>query len=281
MINQIKTVMLLGALTAILLWVGQYFGGAAGLTIAIIIVGIMNFGMYWFSDRIVLAMYRAKEAPKDSKLYHMVKEVAKKADTPMPKVYRIPSRNPNAFATGRNPKNAAVACTDGIMGLLSDRELKAVIAHEIAHIKNRDTLITTVAATIAGVITYVAMMARWAAIFGGFGGRDDRQGGGLIELLVLAIVTPLVATIIQLAISRQREYLADSSGAGYIKDPDALADALLKIEQGVKAHPMAMGNTATSSLFIANPFRGGALISLLSTHPPMHERVDKLRKMKR
>jgi heat shock protein HtpX len=281
MINQIKTVMLLGALTAILLWVGQYFGGAAGLTIAIIIVGIMNFGMYWFSDRIVLAMYRAKEAPKDSKLYHMVKEVAKKADTPMPKVYRIPSRNPNAFATGRNPKNAAVACTDGIMGLLSDRELKAVIAHEIAHIKNRDTLITTVAATIAGVITYVAMMARWAAIFGGFGGRDDRQGGGLIELLVLAIVTPLVATIIQLAISRQREYLADSSGAGYIKDPDALADALLKIEQGVKAHPMAMGNTATSSLFIANPFRGGALISLFSTHPPMHERVDKLRKMKR
>ncbi|MBN2457570.1 zinc metalloprotease HtpX [Candidatus Woesearchaeota archaeon] len=278
--NQFKTIMLLGVLTALLLWVGQLLGGAQGLTIAIIFVGLMNFVMYWFSDKIVLAMYRAKEADKDSKLYHIVKEVAMMAKLPMPKVYAIPSANPNAFATGRNPKHAAVACTNGIMDLLSERELKAVIAHELGHVKNRDTLITTVAATIAGVISYVAMMARWAAIFGGYGGRSRDRGSNIFELLALAIITPLIATILQLAISRSREYMADETGAKIVKDPHALADALLKIEKGVKLHPMAMGSEATASLFIANPFKGSGLLNLFSTHPPIKDRVEKLHNMK-
>ena len=277
--NQLKTVVLLGVLTALLLWIGQYFGGTFGLTIAFIFVLLMNFGMYWFSDKIVLAMYRAKQVPKNSKLYNLVREMAHKAHLPMPKVYSIPSKNPNAFATGRNPKNAAVACTHGIMDLLSEKELRAVIAHELGHIKNRDTLITTIAATIAGVIAYLAAMARWAAIFGGFGGRD-RDDNNMFELLALAILTPLIATIIQLAISRQREYMADTQSAKITKNPHALADALLKIEHGVKVHPMAMGSNVTSSLFIANPFRGNTLLNLFSTHPPIKVRVDKLRKMK-
>ncbi|AJF60890.1 TPA: zinc metalloprotease HtpX [Candidatus Woesearchaeota archaeon] len=279
MINQIKTVMLLGLLTALLLWVGQLVGGASGLTAAFVIVLLMNFIMYWFSDKIVLAMYRAKPAHKNSELYALVKETSKEAGLPMPKVYMIPSNNPNAFATGRNPKNSAVACTDGILNLLSKEELKGVIAHELSHIKNRDTLITTIAATIAGVIAYVAAMARWAAIFGGFGGRD-RDDNNIISLLVLAVLTPLIATIIQLAISRQREYIADATAAKITKKPVHLADALIKIEQGIKLHPMAMGSEATSSLFIANPFRGAGLLNLFSTHPPIKERVARLKAMK-
>jgi len=273
--NQIKTVLLLGALTGLMLWIGELIGGASGLTAAFVIVLAMNFIMYWFSDKIVLAMYRAKEV-KQGKLYDMVKDVARKASLPMPKVYTIPTRNPNAFATGRSPKNAAVAATDGILELLSERELKAVFAHELGHVANRDTLITTIAATIAGVIAYVASMMRYAAFFG----NDDRDRGNIFELLALTIITPLVATIIQLAISRQREYLADETGARTVKDPVALADALLKIDAGVKASPMHMGNEATSSLFIENPFRTHALLNLFSTHPPIPERVARLRKMK-
>jgi heat shock protein HtpX len=278
--NQVKTIVLLGVLTGLLLWVGQLVGGASGLTVAIVIVLGMNLITYFFSDKIVLFMYRAKEADKASKLYTIVGDVARKANLPMPKVFIVPTKNPNAFATGRSPNHAAVACTEGIMDLLSERELKAVIAHEMGHVRNRDILITTIAATIAGVISYVASMMRYAAFFGGLGGSDDRRGPNLFELLALTIVTPLIATLLQLAISRQREFLADETGARIVKDPNALADALLKIEAGVKAHPMAMGSEATSSLFIANPFRGSGLLNLFSTHPPIAERVGRLRKMK-
>jgi heat shock protein HtpX len=278
--NQIKTIVLLGVLTGLLLWVGQLIGGAQGLSVALVIVLGMNLISYWFSDKIVLFMYKAKEVEKGSKLYNMVMDVSHMARLPMPKVYLIPSKTPNAFATGRSPSNAAVAATEGILDLLNETELKAVIAHEMGHVKNRDILITTIAATIAGVISYVASMMRYAALFGGFGGRDDRRGPGLFELLALTIVTPLIATLLQLAISRSREFLADETGARITRNPNALADALLKIEAGVKAHPMTLGNEATSSLFIANPFRGNMLLNLFSTHPPIKERVDKLRKMK-
>ncbi len=278
--NQVKTGILLASMTAILLFTGNLFGGYSGLLIAFIFACMINFGMYFFSDKIVLWMYQAKEEPNDSKLYVLVKEVANKAKIPMPKVYLIKSTNPNAFATGRSPSHSAVACTEGILHLLSDRELKAVIAHEIGHIKNRDTLITAVAAVIAGVIGYMASMVRWAALFGGFGGRDDRNGPGLFEMLAIAIVAPLIATLLQLAISRAREFIADETGAKIVHDPIALADALAKIEAGVKAHPMQIGSETTSSLFIANPFKGNAIFNLFSTHPPMEERIKRLKALK-
>lgn len=277
--NQIKTIMLLGVLTALMLWFGSIWGGS-GLFIALAFVLLLNFGAYFFSDKIVLAMYKAKEVKeKDNDLFRLVKEVAHDAKIPIPRVYIMPSETPNAFATGRNPKHSAVACTQGILSLLSKEELKGVIAHEISHIKNRDTLIMVIASTIAGVISYLAMMARFAAIFGGVGGRDNRGGGNAIGLLVLAIITPILAMIIQLAISRSREYLADESGARIIKNPNALASALEKLEAGVKHHPMRMGSEATSSLFIVNPFRASSMLALLSTHPPLKERVKRLREM--
>lgn len=279
--NQIKTIILLGTLTALMLWFGSFWG-RSGLFVALVFVLLMNFVTYFFSDKIVLAMYRAKEVKeKDSpNLFKIVKEVAHDAKIPMPRVYILPSETPNAFATGRNPKHSAVACTHGILNLLTKEELKGVIAHEISHIKNRDTLIMVIASTIAGVISYLAMMARFAAIFGGVGGRDNRNGGNAISLLVLAIITPIIAMLIQLAISRSREYLADESGAKIIKNPDALASALEKLETGVKAHPLRMGSEATSSLFIVNPFRASTMLALLSTHPPMKERVKRLKEMK-
>lgn len=280
--NQFKTVILLGALTGILLWVGNLIGGPQGLTIALVFSIIMNFGAYWFSDKLVLAIYRAKEVKESDapKLYKIVKEVVQLANIPMPKVYILPTQTPNALATGRSPKHAAVAATQGILELLNEDELKGVIAHEISHIKNRDTLIQSISATIAGVISYVAFMARWAAIFGGYG-RDREGGGGMIELLVLAILTPLLATIIQLAISRSREFLADASAAKTLHRGNGLASALEKIEKGVKAHPLrAMSTTETTAhLFIASPFRGGFLVKLFSTHPDMKKRVEKLRSM--
>ncbi|MBW2999346.1 zinc metalloprotease HtpX [Candidatus Woesearchaeota archaeon] len=277
--NQLKTVVLLGALTGLLLFVGYLIGGYNGLTIGLIIALVMNFGSYWFSDKIVLAMYRAKPVKENEKpeLYRTVREVTQLANIPMPKVYVVPTQNPNAFATGRNPKHAAIACTEGILNLLSKDELKGVIAHEIAHIKNRDILIATIAATIAGVISYVAFMARWAALFGGFGGRDSDSGG--LELLVLAILTPIIAVIIQLAISRSREYLADETGAKTIHNPLALASALEKLHAGAKYHPLRFGNKTAASLFIVNPFSARGLISLFSTHPPLDERINRLRNM--
>jgi heat shock protein HtpX len=223
-------------------------------------------------------MYRAQPVKKaDAKeLYEIVDEVRKKAGIPMPKVYIIPTHSPNAFATGRNPKHSAVACTEGILKLLTKDELKGVIAHEISHIKNRDTLIQVVAATIAGVISYLAMFARFAAMFGGGRDRDSRG----FELLALAILTPIIALIIQLAISRSREYLADESAAKTLKDPNGLASALAKLQAGINHHPMRFGSPSTSNIFIANPFRGGGMLALFSTHPPMNERIKKLKEIK-
>ncbi len=277
--NQIRTVILLGLLTALLLWVGRLVGGPSGLAVAIVFAVFMNFGAYWFSDRIVLAMYRAKEVSEtqEPELHRMVREVANLAKMPMPKVYLIDAPYSNAFATGRNPKKAAIAVTTGIKELLTKDELKGVIAHEMSHIRNRDTLIQAVAATIAGVIGYVALMARWAAIFG-YGGRDRRGGSGL-ELLVLAILTPLLATLIQLAISRGREFLADESGAKILHNGLGLASALEKLEQGknnVALRPTSQTQT-TAHLFIVNPFRGKGFFQLFMTHPSIKERVKRLR----
>ena len=274
--SQFKTVVLLGLLTALLLWVGSFWG-SGGLTIAFGFVLLMNIGSYWFSDKLVLAMYRAKPVDKDHKLHKMVEEIAKKAGIPMPKVYILPTPHSNAFATGRNPKHAAVACTQGILDLLNDKELKGVLAHEISHIKHRDTLISSIAATIAGVISYVAFMARWAALFGV--GSRDRDGGNALELLVLAILTPLLATLIQLAISRSREFLADEGAAKTLKDGNGLASALEKLEKDIAHKPLrALGTTETTAhLFIHNPFKGGGLVSMFMTHPPTAERVKRLK----
>ena len=277
MINQIKTALLLGALAGLMLLVGFLLGGQTGLTIALIIAILMNFSMFWFSDRIVLFIYKAKEADRNEhkELYKMVSELSKEAGMPMPKVCIVPSEQPNAFATGKGPKSAVVACTTGILKLLNKEELKGVIAHEISHVKNKDILITTIAATIAAVISYIAMFARFGAIFGG----DDDNRGNIISILILAILTPIIAMIIQLAISRSREYLADETGARLIKNPTALANALQKLEEGAKKTPMRMGGQATSSLFIVNPFSGGGLFALLSTHPPMQKRIARLKEM--
>lgn len=275
--NQVKTLVLLSVLTGLLLWVGSFFGNS-GLVIALIFALLINFGSYFFSDKIVLFIYRAKPADKKehAKLFRIVEDISKNADIPMPKIFIVPSKTPNAFATGRNPSHSAIACTEGILDLLSDRELKGVLAHEISHIKNRDTLIQTIAATIAGVISYLASMARFSAFFGG---SDDRNNN-ILGLLVIAILAPLIALIIQLAISRSREYLADETGAKTVKDADGLASALEKLERGVKYNPLSFGTEATSSLFIVNPFKASALLSLFSTHPPIKERVKRLKELK-
>ena len=273
--NQFKTVALLALLTALLLWAGQALGGTQGIYIALVIVLIMNFGTYWYSDRIVLAMYRAQPVQKKDahELYEIVDEVRKKSKLPMPKVYLVPTDSPNAFATGRNPKHAAVACTEGILKLLDKDELKAVIAHEMGHVKNRDTLIQVVAATIAGIISYLAFFARWAAIFGG--GRD--RDSSCYELLALAILTPIIATIIQLAISRSREYLADATAANTLQNSEHLASALHKLQMGIRHHPLRFGHPSTSNIFIANPFSSHGMLALFSTHPPIEQRIKKLK----
>ncbi len=281
--NQLKTVLLLGLLTSLFLVIGAFFGGKTGLLIGLLFALGMNFVSYWWSAKIVLWMYKAKEA--DAKeyahLYTIVKEIAHIAGLPLPKVYIIDTPQSNAFTTGRNPQYAVVAVTTGILQLLTKEELRGVLAHEMGHVKNRDILISTIAATIAGVISYVAMIARWGAIFGGLG-KDGERGNGLIELLVLGIIAPLMAVIIQLAISRSREYLADETGAKLVKDQHALASALEKIEKNVAHYPFqAVGSTqATAHLFIANPFKGGAWLSMFSTHPKTAERCRRLREMK-
>lgn len=275
MINQIKTVLLLGLLTAVLLFVGQYFAGTQGLTIAFVFVLIMNVGTYWFSDKIVLKMYRAKQVTHKQapKLHKIISDLCKKSELPKPKIYIVPTDHNNAFACGRNSKHSAVAVTQGILGLLSEDELKGVLAHELAHIKNKDILISTIAATIAGVISYLAFMARFAAIFGRSRSRDS---GRMFEMLALAILAPILALIIRLAISRSREYLADATGAKIIHNGKPLASALLKLERASKIKPMRFGSEATSHMFIVNPFRAKSLLSLFMTHPPMQERVSKL-----
>lgn len=280
--NQLKTALLLSALTGLMLGIGQLVSGTNGLIVAFIFAIIMNFCAYWFSDKVVLAIYRAKEIKgnEEERLQNIVKEVAEKGNILLPKMYIIPSDNANAFATGRNKNHAAIACTRGILNLLDDEELKGVISHEIAHIKNKDILISSIAGTIAGVISYIAFMARWAAIFGGIGNRDDDNSGNLLGFLLLAIVTPIIATLIQLAISRSREFLADATGASIIKNPNGLASALEKLEADSRKHPMVFGNVSTAHLFISNPFRGQALWKFFSTHPPMDERIKKLREMR-
>ena len=272
--SQLKTVILLASLSGILLFLGYLIGSSGGLTIALFIAILLNAVAYFFSDKIVLAMYRATPL-KDKKIKELIKEVADKAGIPMPKAYVIPTRTPNAFATGRSPRHAAIALTEGIIALLPKEELKGVIAHEIAHIKNRDILIQTIAATIATAISYIAFMFRWAA----FAGSRDRDSGNLLALLILGILTPIIATIIQLAISRSREYLADETGARIIRNPLALANALLKLEEANKIIPMK-GNPTTSSLFIVNPFSARGFITLFMTHPPIRARVERLKRMK-
>jgi heat shock protein HtpX len=281
MYNSIKTVLLLGALTALLLFIGSFFG-QSGLTIAIIFVTGMNLITFLFSDKISLMIYRAKEAKRASypELYSIIKEIAHKAKIPEPKgIYIIPTEQANAFCAGRGPSHYVVACTSGILKILNKEELKGVLAHEIGHAKNRDILIATIAATIAGIISYLAHMLQFAAFFGT--GRDDNRGtGDIVGLLILAIFTPLIALIIQLAISRSREYLADETGAKLMRDGKSLASALEKINNSVKNNPMSFGSEAGSSLFIANPFSKNFFVNILSTHPPYEERVKRLRSMK-
>ncbi len=280
--SKLKTYVLLALLTVLLIWIGGLVGGKSGMTIALIMAGVMNFVSYWWSDKIVLAMYRAKEVSPEElpELHSIVEELSRSAGIPKPRVYIIPTDHPNAFATGRGPGHAAVAVTRGILNLLTARELRGVLAHEISHIKNRDVLIMTVAATIAGAITYLAYMARWAAIFGSFGGDDDDRGSNMIVALLISIIAPIAAMIIQLAISRSREYLADATGAKISRDPIALASALKKLAYGTQKLPLE-ANPATAHLFIVKPFRGGGIASLFSTHPPIEDRIRRLEEMAR
>jgi len=275
--NSLKTILLLGVMTGLLLWAGNQFGGQSGLIIAFIFAIGMNVFGFWFSDKIVLKMYRAKEVDESSapELYRLVGNLATQASLPMPKVYIVPMQEPNAFATGRNPNHAAVAVTEGIMRLMSYDELCGVIAHELAHIKNRDILIGTISAILAGTVMMLATMARWGAIFGGFG--DDEDGGGIIELLVLAIVTPIVALIIQMAISRTREYKADATGAQIAGNPFGLANGLEKLSHYSGKTPAGAQHPSTAHMMIMNPLSGKGLMQLLSTHPPIEKRIEKLR----
>jgi heat shock protein HtpX len=281
MSNVLRTTVLLAALTALFLVIGGAIGGNQGVVIAFIFALVMNFASYWYSDKIVLAMYGAREVtPREApELHRLVQRLAQRAGIPMPRVYIIPSDAPNAFATGRNPQHGAIAVTEGIMRLLEEDELAGVIAHELGHIRNRDTLIMTVAATLAGAITMLAHMAQWGAIFGGLGRRDDEgDGGGVFGLLFMAILAPIAATLIQLAISRAREYFADSTGAAVAGSPSGLARALEKLHFASQRAPLG-ANPATAHLFIVNPLTGGSLLHLFSTHPPIEERIRRLRRM--
>lgn len=277
--NGIKTMLLMMTLTLLLVFLGGLFGGRSGMTIALIMAFGMNFISYWFSDKIVLKMYGAEEISESDapELYNIVKRLSQAAGLPMPKVYIIEQDQPNAFATGRNPEHAAVAVTSGILRLLTKEEIEGVIAHELSHIKNRDILVSTIAAAIAGAISYLAQMAQWAFMFGG--SRDRDEEGNPIVALLMVIVAPIAAMLIQLAISRSREYGADESGAKICGNPLYLASALKKLHMASQKIPMLEANPATSHMFIVNPFSGGALVRLFSTHPPIEERIERLEKM--
>lgn len=283
MANTIKTTLLLAALTLLIMLFGQYLGGKQGLIIAFVLAMVMNLTSYWFSDKIVLAIYRAREASPGEypELHSMIEKLAYRAGIPKPRVYIIPSESPNAFATGRDPKHAVVAVTNGITRLMDYSELEGVLAHEISHVKNRDILISSIAATLAGAIMMLANMARWTAIFGGFGGRDEESegGGGMLGILALSILAPIAAIIIQMAISRAREYQADASGARLAGNSNGLAEALEKLDYASRRLPLQTANPATSHLFIVNPLSGRSLFTLFSTHPPIKERVKRLRNM--
>ena len=279
--NALKTVFLLTLLTLLFVFIGQVVGGKSGMIIALIFAAIMNLTTYWFSDKIVLAMYRAQPIKESDhpRLYSLVRQTATKANLPMPRVYIIPTQTPNAFATGRNPKHAAVAVTSGILKILDEDELEGVISHEMAHVRNRDILTGSIVATIAGAISVLAHMAQWGAIFGGYGGRDNEgRGGGGLGLLVMAIVAPLAALLIQMAISRSREYSADQTGAKISHKPLSLANALRKLEYASRRMPLE-ANPSTAHLFIVNPLSGKGMASLFSTHPPVEERVARLKAM--
>ncbi|HQX83019.1 MAG TPA: zinc metalloprotease HtpX [Vicinamibacterales bacterium] len=270
----LKTVVLLGALSGLFLTVGTVLGGQSGLVIAFGIAVVMNIGSYWFSDKIVLKMYRAQEVQAGHRLYDMTARLARRAELPMPKVYVIPDMSPNAFATGRNPQHAAVAATEGIMRLLSDSELEGVMAHELAHVKNRDILISSVAATIGAAIT---MLAQFAMFFGG-GGRDRENGPSPIALIATMLLAPIAASLIQMAVSRSREFVADRTGAQIAGSPVGLAQALKRLEAGSKQIPMD-ANQATAHMFIVSPLTGKGFSSLFSTHPPTQARVDALMRL--
>jgi len=280
MSNVFKTGLLLAVLTAMLVIIGGAIGGQQGMVIAFFFALVMNFFSYWFSDKMVLAMYGAQpiEESQAPGLYAIVRRLATKAQIPMPRVYLIPSETPNAFATGRNPEHAAVAVTEGIMRILDQDELEGVLAHELSHVKNRDILISTIAATLAGAITYLAHMAQWAAMFGGR--RDDDEGGSNpIAMIAMAILAPIAAMLVQLAVSRAREYQADATGARLAGRTWGLAKALEKLQMAQQVAPMN-ANPSTAHLFIVNPLSGQALMSLFSTHPPLEQRIARLRAMK-
>jgi heat shock protein HtpX len=281
--NQIKTVLLLGGLSALFFWFGYGIGGSKGLTIAFVMSIMMNLFAYYFSDKMVLAMYGAQPLNREThpKIYEMVEELTAEARIPMPKLWLIPTEMCNAFATGRNPEHASVAVTEGITQLLDEDELKGVIAHELGHVKNRDILIATIAATIASAIGYLAQMMQWAFIFGS-SDRNDREGNSGWGMLIVAILMPIAAMFIQMAISRSREYLADESGAKFCHDPLSLASALEKISyssERMHTKPESTAQAATASLFIVNPFSAKGFLTLLSTHPPMEERIKRLQEM--
>ena len=275
MSNGIKTALLLGALSGLLLVLGDILGGQGGLVIAFGFAVVMNFVSYWFSDKIVLGMYRAKEVGPDHAVHQMVMRLARQAGLPAPRVYIIPNPSANAFATGRNPSHAAVAVTQGILQILDERELEGVIAHELAHVKHRDILISSVAATIAAAIMVVARMASFAAFFGGAGGRDSDRGSNAVGLLFMMILAPIAAVLIQAAISRSREFSADAGGAAIAGSPYGLADALRKLDRASKQLPLE-ANPATSHMFIVKPFSGAGLLTLFSTHPPAEARIQAL-----
>lgn len=282
MANQLKTTLLLALLTVLLVSMGAAMGGRGGMMIAFGMAVVMNFGSYWFSDKIVLKVYKARpiERNDNPQFYGMVERLAQRANLPMPKVYIIPDQSPNAFATGRNPQHAAVAATEGIMRILTPEELEGVMAHELGHVKNRDILVSTIAATFAGAISMIGNMLQWGAILGG--GRDSEEGGGaagLIGSLALAIIAPIMAMLIQMAVSRSREYLADATGAQICGKPNALADALAKLQNASRQIPMHSASPATAHMFIVNPLSGGAMKNMFSTHPPMEERISRLRAM--
>jgi len=282
--NTVKTALLLGVLTGLLMLIGGFLGGRHGVMIAFIIAMVMNFGSYWFSDKLVLGMYHAQEVSENQapELYRMVRELAMRANLPMPRVYIIPGETPNAFATGRDEHHAVVAVTEGLLRILNRDELEGVISHELTHIKNKDMLIGSIAATLAGAIVMLANMAQWAAMFGGVGGRDNNEGeggGGIVGMILMAILAPIAATIIQMAISRSREYLADDGGARISGKPYGLAGALEKLSRASEIVPMD-ANPSTAHMFIVNPLTGRSLMNLFSTHPPIEERIARLRSMR-
>jgi len=274
--NTFKTAFLLTALTLLLMFIGRIFGGQNGMLLALIIAAVLNFVSYFFSDKLALAMYRAQPVTREElpRAYQIVERLTQRVGIPMPKIYVIPTESPNAFATGRNPNHASVAVTHGILGLLNDEELEGVLAHELGHVRNRDILISSIAATIAGAVTYLAEMARWGMIFGGYDRERDDRGGGIGALLML-FLAPLAAMLIQLAVSRSREYQADETGAHLTGNPYALASALSKLDAYSKRLPLA-ATPSTAHLFIIQPFLGMSLGSLFSTHPPIAKRIERL-----